>query len=374
MERENPFVPIPGRTPPDLIGRGEILEHFSNALTQRNSPYRLTRVSGIRGMGKTALLARLRRLAREADWFVYDDEARETSDVSLARELQRALDRPHRKLVSEATIDLGPVHLTSKSRDAAKEDDHRLRPVLEEFMGQAGDLGFKGLAILLDEVQDADIDALRRLATAVQRVSDEYPDIVFVFAGLPSMIGSVVDAPSLTFLRRAMPEVLGELPTSEVMASMGATIEASGLSIEPDALVRLAESSDGYPYLIQLAGYFAWDAAAKREADTHTITLSDVERAVVVAHKRFEETVIEPVLTRLNDRGIDYLLAMAESGPVVATREVAEALNASQKSLSVTRAQLLREQVIENPRRGYVAFAIPGMRSYLEVHRDELGR
>ena len=99
-----------------------------------------------------------------------------------------------------------------------------------------------------------------------------------------------------------------------------------------------------------------------------------MERAIVIARKRFEETVIEPVLTRLNDRSIDYLLAMAASGPVVSTREIAETLGSSQKTLSVTRSRLLREQVIESPRRGYVAFTIPGMRSYLEEHRDELGR
>lgn len=53
----NPFKPTAGKTPPTIIGREDVLEEFSEGLTNGpGAPGRLMRIAGVRGTGKTSSL------------------------------------------------------------------------------------------------------------------------------------------------------------------------------------------------------------------------------------------------------------------------------------------------------------------------------
>ena len=73
MVRVNPFKPTAGMNPPELIGRDEILDDFTEALENGpGAPDRLLRVSGVRGVGKTVLLNAFGDIAREHGFHVVD--------------------------------------------------------------------------------------------------------------------------------------------------------------------------------------------------------------------------------------------------------------------------------------------------------------
>lgn len=61
----------------------------------------------------------------------------------------------------------------------------------------------KGLFIAIDEVQDAPIDDMRAIASAVQLLIGEKVDIALAFAGLPAGVMDLINGKALTFLRRA---------------------------------------------------------------------------------------------------------------------------------------------------------------------------
>lgn len=83
------------------------------------------------------------------------------------------------------------------------------------------------------------------------------------------MIESVINGKTLTFLRRALPFDLKAVAVTEVSYSLEETIETSGMELKPGIAGQLAEATQGYPFLIQLIGYHAWQLA--RRAQTNLV-------------------------------------------------------------------------------------------------------
>lgn len=229
-----------------------------------------------------------------------------------------------------------------------------------------------GLLVTVDEVQDAELRQMQTVAHAVQHLIREGKDIAFVFAGLPMGVADLINGKAMTFLRRALSEELGAINIQEVSLSLGDSFRSTGMDVSKDVLADLAEATGGYPYLIQLVGYYVWQRARIHHDDNPVVTSQDVSEGVSIAMSRFHEAVHEPAISGLGSAAVDYLLAMAmDSGPSSA-KDLAERLGRSTKSLSSVRRQLIQRQVIQSVRRGYVDFAIPFMREYLLENEEEI--
>ena len=357
----NPFKPTSGKNPPAFIGREDVIEEFLEGIENGpGAPGRLMRIAGMRGMGKTVLLNEIGARARELGWAVIDETA---SEGFCDRILATAL--PSRRVSRvEASPSLLGVSLGSVELDHAALS---LRQALAGLIRRRG----RGVLITLDEVQDASLDEMRALAVAVQHLIREDRDVAFAFAGLPSMIESIVNGRTLTFLRRAVPFDLGPVDSDEVALSLGQTMRASGLSIDDATCQQLAAAAQGYPFMIQLVGYHTWQMA-------HRLGITCIDEKIAGmgvrrARERFDATVIEPVLQRLSGSAISYLLAMAiDEGAPSESGAVAARLGKTAQQVSTCRARLIRDDVIEARSWGKVSFAIPHMADYLNAHHDEI--
>lgn len=358
---QNPFKPTAGKNPPVLIGRDYVVDEFLEGIENGpGAPNRLMRVSGSRGMGKTVILNEIGDRARNLGWSVVD----ETGNDGFCARILEAL-RPEgcvSRVSAESSIlgiSFGAVEVERASLS--------LRRAIDEAARRNG----RGLLITLDEVQDVSLDEMRALAAAIQHEIREDASIAFVFAGLPSMIGSVVNGKTLTFLRRAVPVELGTVSTLEVALSFKETMAASGMELSAARAGELAAATHGYPFMVQLVGYYAWQAA--RRSGAAVIGADHVERGIAVARERFDATVIEPALQRLPRAAVAYLLAMAEDGGGPSeSSAVAARLGSTTKSASAARDRLIKDGIVEAPSWGKVAFAAPYMADYLGAHREEL--
>ena len=357
MASMNPFKPTAGKMPPAIIGRDGIVDEFIEGIENgAGAPGRLMRISGVRGTGKTVLLGEVAKIADSYGWQVIDEVASEGL-------CQRILDRLARNRVRKASLEP-----TALSVSLGRVEVDLAGPTLREAMEDAIAHNGKGLLITLDEVQDAALDELRVLATTIQQVIGDDLDIAFVFAGLPSMIENVINGKTLTFLRRA---VLKSINVPEVASSLKETVTESGMLISSETARYLAEASCGYPFLIQLVGYYAWQGAKRKGL----AVVDDVvaRSGVDIALARFDATVIEPALQRVSDFGIAYLMAMAlDDGSVSSTADICKRLGKSAQQLSSLRASLIRDSLVEAPSHGKIRFAIPYMANYLNNHREEL--
>lgn len=110
---------------------------------------------------------------------------------------------------------------------------------------------------------------IRQIASVVQLLIREKRNIAFVFAELTRDVMDLINGKAITFLQRAVPWELGPINEAEVAISMQESFEESGSSVTGDPLAFLTSVTEGYPYLIQLAGSYVWETSWRhRERST----------------------------------------------------------------------------------------------------------
>ncbi len=368
MEYRNPFKPTAGKMPPVLVGRDKVINDFIEGMANGSgAPGRLMRVTGPRGSGKTVILSELASIAEKQGWLVVNVSGFTGLIAAIARKLTRA------PLVSAAKVTLGaaPLAVELQSSPGGEMDFESLLSQAAQAMTARG----KGLLVTVDEVQDASLEEMRELSTAIQFLIRDDLDVAFVFAGITTGVMDLLNGEAMTFLRRAKPEELKAIPLDEVAGSLRAAIEHSGFEIGDEALRIATDATAGYAYLIQLVGYHVWRAAWLRgrgDEDPIVIDEQDARTGVGEAEEEFRDAVLETAISSLPKTAIEFLMAMSDEGDVVAMSAIAKQLGKTTGYLSPYRRQLIARQVIEQTAPGYVAFSIPFMREFLHARRSAI--
>jgi hypothetical protein len=108
-----------------------------------------------------------------------------------------------------------------------------------------------------------------------------------IVAGLPAEVARLLDNERAAFLRQAERIVLSNVEVADVEESFTRTFTAGGFEAPASLVRQAAEATAGYPFLIQLVGYFLW-----REAEgSGEITASTVARAIEKAQQRYARTI-----------------------------------------------------------------------------------
>lgn len=369
----NPFKPTAGKMPPILIGREDVLADFQEGLDNgAGAPGRLMLITGRRGYGKTVLLTEIGRMAQAQGWDVIAD----TASVGMCDRMIEVLDSGNLSMEAEiapsisignaARAQLGSVRIGSSVSAVS------LRSAIRRRLAKLPE--GKGILFTVDESQTASRDEMVNLATTVQHIirdedMNDLPDdkkrgIAFVFAGLPSMVDRLVNDDVLTFLRRCMREDLGPIRIVDTKNAFIATVEDSGLRISEDVAQMAARATDGYPYMVQLVGYYMWQTTQRRHSTK--IIASDVERAIADAQMAFRDAVCDPAYRGLSESQRAVLLAMLPDYPEPSRiSDIVARTGSSRSWISRCRDSLVQAHVIDTPARGRLSFAIPQFAEYL---------
>lgn len=363
----NPFRPTAGATPPLLVGRQDVIEEFTESLTDGpGAPGRLTIFTGARGVGKTVMLTELAEEALKFGWVTIAD----TVAAGLVDRLIRACTAHLHRLdataapgrsVTGVTLPVVGGGITLSAPTPAPPVD--LRDSLNLLLDALEDRG-AGLLITIDEVHSKHARAdLRDLAVTFQHLVRERRDVALVVAGLPFAVSDLLNDDVLTFLRRAHREILEDVPLDAVRDALCTTITDAGRTITDDALDAATDATGGYPFMIQLVGHQLW-----RKANGDLIDLDAARRAIPAARNRLGSTVHEAALADLSDVDRTYLIAMSQDTGPSSTGEIASRMGVSIHYAGTYRGRLIDAGVIEPAGRGFVNFAIPYLREYLREH------
>ncbi|WP_257160659.1 ATP-binding protein [Corynebacterium cystitidis] len=347
---QNPFRPAFGASPLVGAGRQTVISEFDRALSNGpGDPHRSVIISGSRGIAKTVLLTELEECARSQGWIVVRASGREgMTDVLTHSALPEVIEwlapTDRRKITGVNIAGLGGIRSELTDSDVQPRLIARLRKLLAKLTDS-------GVLITIDEIQDADPGDLTQIALAM--------------AGLTHGINRLLNLPGATFLRRARHYELGPLPLEDTTTTLIDTAHDAGRSFDVNEARTAAEISQGYPYLVQLVGYLAWEAAKQG-----LITQEAVESVRKEAIERLGTQVHQPSLRDVPLRQREYLDAMAhiealEGSPSIATKDVAEFLGRPATSLSDTRAKLIDRDLIVPTEWGHVTFAQPYLGEFL---------
>jgi len=374
----NPYAPGAGTPPPELAGRDELRDRVGIALARvrLGRPTKSVLMVGLRGVGKTVLLDRMREDAEASGiqtLFVEAPENRSLPGI-LAPQLRQALLRLSKNdkakdLAQRALRGLAgfATALKVKYRDIEVGLDFEPEPgladngdleldllALLEAAGSAAKEAGTALTLLVDELQYVKEDELAALITSLHRTAQRRLPVVLVGAGLPQLRGRTGRAKSYAERLFDFPEV-GPLAPEAARTAIAKPAEAEGVTITEDALQRIIDETHGYPYFLQEWGKHAWEAA-----DASPIALGDVERASATAIAALDESFFRVRFDRLTPSEKRYLRAMAELGPGPhRSGDIANMLHREVTSLGPTRAQLIAKGMVWSPSHGDTAFTVP---------------
>lgn len=379
----NPFSPGAGAPPPELAGRDQIIHSAGIALgrIRQGRAAKSQLILGLRGVGKTVLLNRLRALAESEGFHVLQLEAPENRRLGemLAPELRKVLlklsgvERARRvaldalsslrSFASAFSIKLGDVELgvaRGESAGASGNLEVDLPDLLLEI-GKAAQVAEQPVAILIDEVQYLNEEDLSALLVAVHKVVQRGLPIIVFGAGLPVLAGLAGEAKSYAERLFDFPSV-GPLDREAAIAALRGPVRHEGADIDDSALDEIIRRTRGYPYFIQEWGSTAWNTAP-----ASPIRRADVVRATEAAIKALDQGFFRVRLDRLTPRERDYLRAMATLGPGPhRSGEIAGALHAEVSQVGTLRDSLIRKGMIYSPAFGDTAFTVPMFDEYMK--------
>jgi hypothetical protein len=223
-----------------------------------------------------------------------------------------------------------------------------------------------GLFFTIDEVSPRH-EALATFGKRFQHFRRENRQVAFVAAGLPLNMSEFESLPDTTFMRRAMPHVLGDVPVSEARQALEETFAQAGREIGKKAARLAAEATQGYPFMVQLVGYHIW-----RESETGAVPLDAVHRGIAAAKTRVGTTVHSSSMRDLSTLDKEFLLAMTPDDGPSQMADITRRTGWSREKSNMYRSRLLTAGMIQTASHGVVQFAFPYLKDYLQENAARL--
>ncbi|MBT3339808.1 MAG: AAA family ATPase [Planctomycetes bacterium] len=374
----NPFSPGAGTPPPELAGRDALCEQVRVALlrAQAGLSAKSVLMLGLRGVGKTVLLDQMRNDAEAEGLQTIRIEAPEGQSLPaiLAPQLRVALIRLSRVAAAKSLAEralrglagfVGAIKFKYQDVELVLDAEPELGladygdlehdlQALFEVVGAAAKAADTALILFVDELQYVEEKQLAALITALHRMAQRRLPVVLVGAGLPQLRGQMGRAKSYAERLFDFPEI-GPLADEFAKSAVLVPLKKCQVEMQAEAMQRVLDQTQGYPYFLQEWGKHIWDVA-----DSSPIDLPDVEAAEALTIAALDEGFFRVRFDRLTPLEKRYLRAMAVLGPGPhRSGDVADELGRGVTSLAPLRSKLVKKGMIWSPNHGDTAFTVP---------------
>ena len=381
--RLNPYAPGAGLQPPELAGRDRLIEDVTidmeRVLARR--PTKGLVLLGLRGVGKTVLLNRLRAFADDNGFQTAKIEAPEGGALPdlLAPELRRILytldlrqagGRHLRRAVSVLRgfanafkIKIGDIEF-SVEPTPGQGDSGNLEQDLPHLLiavAEAAAERHSAVGLLIDEIQYLSSVELAAVVVACHEIAQRNLPLLFIGAGLPQVAALAGKAKSYAERLFDYPEV-GPLDADAARAAIVKPAEREGVSFEEGAVRSILDATQNFPYFIQEWGFQVWNRATSSPVASEAVEAATPE---VISH--LDSNFFRVRFDRLTSLQQKYLRAMAELGPGPhKTGEIAATLGVGATSVATVRQQLVNKGMVWSQRHGETSFTVPMFDSFMK--------
>jgi predicted nucleotidyltransferase len=374
----NPYAPGAGTPPPELAGRDQLRHDLKIAMAR----IRAGRVAksvilvGLRGVGKTVLLDRLRDDAEIAGIYTVRTETPENRSLPgvLIPQLRQVLLRLSRHEKAKDLAVRGLVALAGMVRglklkfsdievaldydpERGLADDGDLESDLTTVLQQVG-LAAKqagtAVVLFLDEMQYLKEGEFGVLIAALHRCAQRSLPVTIIGAGLPQLLGMAGNAKS--YAERLFEfAFIGELADPDAREALEKPASNADVAFDSAAVTEILALTHGYPYFLQEWGKRTWDIA-----EASPIQKSDVQRATAEALAALDESFFRVRFDRTTPKEKRYLRAMAELGSSPhRSGDIAAELRKPVGAVAPLRQSLINKGMIWSPAHGDTAFTVP---------------
>ena len=383
--RTNPFAPGAGTQPPELAGRAKIIEDVSIALhrIKNGLSAKSVLIVGLRGVGKTVLLNRLKADA-EAEGLVctqFESPENRNLPAMIAPSLRSCLLKLDRvagmgNAVSKALRALGSFIGSAKikyedmefgfdlDRDEGVADTGSLDSDLSELLqavGVAAKEKKTAVVLFIDELQYVKEEQLAALITALHACSQKNLPVTIVGAGLNQLVGNIGKAKSYAERLFDFPE-LGPLSVADATVALQRPVESHGVTFEVAAIDEIIKQTKGYPYFLQEWASHAWSVA-----QNSLISVADVTLATQLALDKLDQSFFRVRFDRCTPMEKIYMRSMAEAhSDTLRSGDIASIMKREVNQVAPLRQSLITKGMVYSPAHGDVAFTVPLFADYMK--------
>ena len=381
--RNNPYAPGAGLQPPELAGRDRLIEDVTidmdRVLARR--PTKGLVLRGLRGVGKTVLVNRLRAFA--------DDKGFETAKIEtpeggalpelLAPELRRILysldvrqagGRHLRRAVNVLRgfanafkVKIGDIEFSVEPAPSEGDSGNLEQdlPRLLMAVSEAAAERRSAVGLFIDDIQYLSAVELAAVAVACHEIAQQNLPLLFIGAGLPQVAALAGKAKSYAERLFDYTDV-GPLHSEAARAAIVKPARKEGVSFDDDAVDAIVRATQNYPYFIQEWGFQVWN-----RAPASPIAREAVEEATPDVTAHLDANFFRVRFDRLTVLQQKYLRAMAELGPGPhKTGQIATTLGVGAASVATVRQQLVNKGMVWSQRHGETAFTVPLFDSFMK--------
>lgn len=387
----NPFAPGAGTPPPELAGRSGVLDNARVAVARiaAGRPAKSLILVGLRGVGKTVVLVRIREMAEEIGYRAFHIEAHEGKTmpellVPVLREilfglsvLENAKEYARRGLrvlksfvaafrisMPDYNIELGIDPQIGSADSGDLEAD---LSTLFVTVGETAKHAKTAIALCIDELQYLNEKEFSALIMSIHRVNQLQLPIVVVGAGLPQILGLAGSSKSYSERLFDFPRV-GELSQHDAISALRLPVEAQNVEFTTEALAEILKITECYPYFIQQWGHEAWNIALKSP-----ISIDVIKEANDRAIRALDENFFSVRFDRCTPSEKRYMRALADLGPGPhRSGEIAERLGVKVTTVGPVRSKLIAKGMIYPPQHGDMAFTVPMFDAFMRRAMPEL--
>jgi energy-coupling factor transporter ATP-binding protein EcfA2 len=361
----NPYNPSFGKLPERFLGREIIVDEILSSLDELNSPWRTTLIIGVRGSGKTAILSDVNRLIKGKKVIIVSMTPEADFLEDILGQLYRNIPKPILASIPK------PKKLSFAGFQVETADSHKEPSFTNTFRYQITSMleilkkkKYK-VMFLLDESQRHS-DHMRTFIATYQHLIREEFEVFLVMAGLPGVISDILNDDVLTFLRRANQVELQSIDTEIVRMDYSDTFQA--LSVSDLLIAEAANSTKGYPYLIQLIGYYLWRYMSADMNENQSF-----QKALTMSKSNLNQNVHKMIYLHLSDNEKEFVHSMILDDAVSHISELESRTGRTKNHLSSYRIRLIESGYIKAVGHGKLAFVLPYTKEFLEsVQKTDL--
>ena len=392
----NPYRPGVGQRPAVLAGRDAELRRFDATLRGAPEIPANIRVEGLRGVGKSVLLAEFQEIARQSDWAtsLFELEPRHNTDAAILAVLGSLADTA----VRDTSVAARARHALGRVGGAMRAVGFEIGEVTARFdptLALPGQVELavrllatvnaalaadkRGYILLLDEAQVLHDETKREgehplslLIAAVAAIQKTGAPIGLVLCGLPTLATNLLRARTYTE-RMFRGERVESLDRADAEHAFVGPLAGMGIAATPALVNQVLNTVEGYPYFIQLWGAELWEAA--RDAGTTEFTVELLTAIEPEIYRRLDIDFYDPRVEGLRPAEQDLLLSAATCPyPPLVVADLQGATDKSAANVNVLLGRMANAGVIYRLRKGQYAYTAPGFADYLGRRTERIRR
>lgn len=338
---ENPFTLTFGKNPLEFVERPVQTNEIIDTFTAERVNQQMFIITGLRGSGKTVMMAEIaQRLRKRDDWVVI--ELNPATDLLLSLLSKLHSNQTCSNIIKSARINLSffGFGLEIEGSTQITDAETAIAMILEHLQKQG-----KRLLVTIDEVTNNEY--MHVFASSFQIfVRQDFP-IFLLATGLYENIDELQNEKNLTFLYRAPKIQLKPLNKLGII-----TKYQNIFGIGTEKATEMAELTEGYPFAFQVLGYLTWN----HEGDY---------KSVINEYRQYlSEFVYDKIWSELSikDRQIAAGIAQVSSGKIL---EIRDLLKMETNEFNPYRKRLIKKGIISGESRGFVFFTLPLFDEYV---------